>query len=352
MPLFAPPLKGSELFPTGRLKMPRWKMPLRAKLIANPGSGKGLDSAGRIDQVTRYLEASGIQLDVELATHKKLATRIAKRAVMDGYNLIIAMGGDGTISAVIRGIGRSKVFLGIIVAGTMNDIGKSLGIPADLKEACALIASGHTRKLDLGQVKTKNKEKSYFFMVTAIGLHATLDPLFKSVPKGNISSLGEVVTTLLNYDTKSKVLLTLDDESKIEVQTMGVTIANLPLAGMNNLVAPDASPEDGLLDISVYQNFSKAELLAYFAHTANQGETKDGKLQRYRARKIKVKALPKMDVTADGVKLGQGTVRIKVCPGALRVIAPEPGTGVERPRRGAADELPTPLPISPSNAIS
>ena len=108
-------------------------------------------------------------------------------------------------------------------------------------------------------------------------------------------------------------------------------VSNVPLIGPNMLVDPDASMEDGLLDVSVYPNFSKAELLAYFAKLMNESNTDDGKIQRYRARKLKIKASPKLEVMADGVMLGKGKVKIKVLPGALRVIAPEVGTGAEKP---------------------
>jgi len=113
---------------------------------------------------------------------------------------------------------------------------------------------------------------------------------------------------------------------------MLVTVANTPLIGLKNLVAPDASMEDGLLDIAVYPDFSKAELLNYFAKIAHEGSTPNGTIQRYRARKIKVKTSPKLDVAAEGIILGKGTARIKILPGALRVIAPEPGTGAEKPQ--------------------
>ena len=76
--------------------------------------------------------------------------------------------------------------------------------------------------------------------------------------------------TFLKFDSKPTVFLTLDDESKIEVETMLVTIANTPIIGLKNLVAPDASMDDGLLDIAVYPNFSKAELLSYFAKSAHE----------------------------------------------------------------------------------
>lgn len=308
---------------------------IRVKLIANPGAGDVSKAAARIEQVKRYLSDDGLKVDVALAKPKKEAIPIARKAVKDGYDVVIAMGGDGTLGAVIRGIAGAKVKLGIIAAGTENNIARSLGIPEDLKEACALIASGHTRKLDLGQVSTRQRKKFYFFMVTAIGLTATLYPQISGVPEGNWAGIKDAVMTILKFKSKPTVFLTLDDESKIEVETMLVTVANTPLTGVKNLVAPDASMEDGLLDIAVYPGFSKADLLNYFVRSAHEGVAPDERIQRYKARKIKVKTSPKLDVAAEGILLGKGTARIKVLPGALRVIAPEPGSGAEKPQEEA-----------------
>ncbi len=316
------------------------------KLIANPGSGKMLASPKILEQVTQYLLDYGVDLDVALAHPTKEAVLIAKKAVKSGYSSVIAMGGDGTISAVIRGLAGSKVHLGIIAAGTENDIATSLGIPEDLKEACALIASDHTRDLDLAQISTKEKKKFIFFMVTTVGLTSTLYPDIKDVPHGDLSNIKDAVLNFLQAKPNPKVFLTLDDESKIEVETMLVTVANTPVIGAKNLVAPDASTEDGLLDIAVYPNFDKAELLAYFAKSAHERVTPDGKIQRYRARKIKIKTDPKLDIAAEGILLGKGKAKIKVLPHALKVIAPEPGAGAEKPQSAVAmEELPAPVSI-------
>jgi diacylglycerol kinase (ATP) len=315
--------------------MPKKNKPVRVKLIANPGAGDVSEAASRIEQVMQYLADEGLKVDLALAHPKRGAIPIAKKAVKDGYDVVIAMGGDGTIGVVIRGIAGSKVKLGIIPAGTENDIARSLGIPEDLKEACALIATGHTRKLDLGQISTKKRKKFYFFMVSAIGLTATLYPEISEVSEGKFGSIKDAVMTLLKFKTNPTVFLTLDDESKIEVETMLVTVANTPVSGAKNLVAPDASMEDGLLDIAVYPGFSKADLLGYFVKSANEGSTPDGRIQRYQARKIKVKSSPKLDVAAEGIILGKGTAWIKVLPGALRVLAPEPGAGAEKPQEEA-----------------
>jgi len=323
--------------------MSKKNKPVRAKLIGNPGAGNVLESASRIEQVRGYLEENGLKVDVALAHPKYKAIPIVRKAIKDGYDVVIAMGGDGTLGAVIRGIGRSKMRLGIIAAGTENDIAKSLGIPEDLKEACALIATGHTRKLDLGVISTRKQKKFYFFMVSAIGLTATLYPEISQVPEGKLAGIKDAVKTLLKFNPKPKVYLTLDDESKIEVETMLVTIANTPVSGAKNLVAPDASLEDGLLDIAVYPNFSKAELLSYFIKSANVSSTSDGRIQRYRARKIKVETSPKLDVAAEGTLLGKGSARIKVLKHALWVIAPDPGVGAEKTQEEAAKEVVEPV---------
>ena len=326
----------------------------RAKLIANPGAGDGKNISAQLEEVVHCLSAYGMGLDIALAQPVEEAFPIAKKAVNKGYSTVIGMGGDHTITAVARGLAGSQTRLGIIPAGTQNDIAASLGIPEDLNEACAIIASGNTRTLDLGQVNIKGRKKFIFFMVTAIGLTATIYPDIKDVPHGDFSDIKDAILTFLEFKTNPKVYLTLDDESKLEVETMLITVANTPLVGVKNLVAPNASMEDGLLDIAVYPNFSKAELLAYFAKTAHERVTADEKIQRYQARKIKIKASPKLDVAAEGTLLGKGTARIKALPGALHVIAPEEKAAREQPEQ--MEELL--VPVSPSieatqrNAVS
>jgi diacylglycerol kinase family enzyme len=160
-------------------------------------------AASRFEQVTSFLKEAGVKVDVAFARPKKEAIPIAQKAVKDGYDVVIAMGGDGTIGAVIRGIAGSKARLGIIPAGTENDIARSLGIPEDLKEACAIIASGHTRKVDLGSITTKDRKNHYFFMMIAIGLTATLYPMVNDVPNGKFGGVMEAIKTKSHSESDS-----------------------------------------------------------------------------------------------------------------------------------------------------
>ena len=327
--------------------MSKKNKPIRVKLIANPGAGKVSDSANNLKLVAGYLKKNGLKVDVAFARPKEEAIPIARRAIKDGYKIVIAMGGDGTIEAVMRGLVGSKVRLGIVPVGTENNIAKSLGISGDLKEACALIASDNTLKLDVGQVTTSKGKKFVFFEMATVGLSAAIYPDAVKVVGGKLSRIKDAALTLIHQETNPSVFLTINDESKIEVETMLVTIANTPISGAKNMVAPEASMEDGLLDIAVYPGFSKAELMNYFFKSSDEGVIPDGRIQRYRANKIKVKTSPKMDIAAEGIIIGKGSAWIKVIPAGLRVIAPKIGKGAEKTPKQTTKKLPSPVsPVS------
>jgi diacylglycerol kinase (ATP) len=317
--------------------------PLSVKLITNPNSGKALEAPSLVEQAVRCLSDHGIKVDVAFGSPQEESTIIAQRAVEEGYKTIIAMGGDGTIGAVIRGIAGADITLGIIASGTMNDIATSLGIPEDVEEACALIAKGDTRKLDLGVIKTSGNKKFYFFMVTAIGLTAALFPDLEKAVKGRPSKLIDAIETLTHYKPNPKITLTFDKDSKINVKTMLVTVTNTPLIASKNLVAPDASMQDGLFDISVFPDFSKTHVMSYFARTADEHLIPDGKLQRFRASTVKIKSEDNLEIAADGISLGKGTAVIKMRHGALRVFAPVVGSGAEKSNEQKLSELDAPL---------
>ncbi len=304
---------------------------LYAMLIANPGAGQIKKQESLMVDVAQHMVDHGIQVDVALAHPIKEATRAARKAVKNGYDIIIAMGGDGTLGAVMRGMVGAKTRLGIIPAGTSNDFALSLGIPEDIKVACDVITAGKTRKLDLGRLRTNKTDRFDFFMVTTVGIVSTVFPMIKNVPEGEYSHITDALKTLFKFNSTPTVFLTLDDQPEIKVETMLVTITNTPLIGLHNLVAPDASLQDGLLDIAVYPGFSKAELLAYFARTAGEKSPSDDKVQRYRASKIKIKTSPKLDIAAEGLMMGKGKAWIKALPAAIRIFVPETGIHVEKP---------------------
>lgn len=318
---------------------------LKAKLIANPGSGTASDRGKMLEQVARTLKGLGMKVDVVIAKPKEKTIPIARKAVKDGYKVIIAMGGDDTIEAIIRGIAGSKVRLGMIPVGTANNLAKGLGIPDDVEKACEIIAKGKIRKLDMGEVRVGKGKKMPFFELVMVGIGAAVypDALHVSKGRGGFASIKGAVQTVMAQESHPKVTLKINGESSITVETMLAIVSNVPLIGPNMLVDPNASTEDGLLDVSVYPNFSKAELLTYSTKVMNKIGIDDGKIQRYRARKVTIKSKPKLEAMADGVMLNKGKVKIKVHPGTLRVFAPKVGTGVEKPPAETGADLPAPI---------
>ena len=313
---------------------------IRVKLIVNPGAGNASEAANNLKLVTGYLKKNGLKADVARAKPKAKATPLARKAVKDGYKIVVAMGGDGTVEAVMRGMVGSKTRLGIVPAGIENNIAKSLGIPANLEEACALIATKKTRKLDVSQVKTGKGKSFAFFEMAGVGLSAAMYPVVNKAVAEEPSGIQDVVPTPMQEETRPKVILTLDDNTKIELDALLVMVSNTPVFGKKFLVAPNASLQEGYLDISVYQNFSKTELSEYYARMKDGGYSGNGKILRYQARKLKVRSLPRLKVMADGIELGKGTVTIKMRSGALRVIAPKKSLSMENPPKDEVIPVP------------
>ena len=110
------------------LRMSKKEKSIRAKLIANPGAVRPEQTASNLQLAIRYLKKNGIKVDVALAKPKEEATPLAKQAVKEGYKLVVAMGGDGTLEAVICSMVESKARLGIMPTGIQNNIAKSMGV--------------------------------------------------------------------------------------------------------------------------------------------------------------------------------------------------------------------------------
>jgi diacylglycerol kinase family enzyme len=293
---------------------------IRVKLIANPGAGKTSDTANNLKMATEYLERIGLKADIALAKPKEKITLITQRAIKKGYKIVIAMGGDGTTQAVMRGMIDSKARLGIIPIGVDNFIAKRLGIPQELEEACSLIASNNTLKLDIGKVKTSECKKSVFFEMVTLGLASVIYPDTNKVAKSILSVKKDPAAVSAKQENTPMVSFTLDDKPNIDIETMVVMVCNTTDLAKKKITSSDNSPQEGPLDIMVFPDFGRTEILRYFTEESDRGYSGKKKVQHYQASKLKIKTSPKLDIMVDGVALGKGTLTIKVLKKALRVI--------------------------------
>lgn len=310
------------------------------KLIFNPNAGPGDGNpSARLDDIVDRLTGLGFRVDVTLSPRKK-ARAAARKALKQGYKTIAVMGGDGTIEAVAAALVGTKTRLAILPNGTYNNLAKSLGVPENLDDACALLKESPVQKIDVGRVKGR-KGKMYFFEQVGLGLTAAIFPEIGDVDDVNLQNLTAAVKTFLGYKAPH-VTLTLDGENTLEVDTLLVALSNAPAFGPTFLQAPGASMDDGLLEISLYPGFSKAELLAYFAAIMDGGVSSDDRVQRYRARKVVIKTDPPQEAVADNILLGEGSkFKARILRRALRVIAPPTG-GLAHDTPPKKEQLPAP----------
>lgn len=316
----------------------------QAQLIFNPSSGRNdADNAARLAQIVNSLRAHGIEPRIGLKTSGKAAVTLAHDAVEAGAPLLIVAGGDGTIEDVAAQLVGSQTPLGIIPIGTMNNLSKSLGIPLDIDGACALIAMGTTRHIDIGRVRANDSpENEYFLECAGVGLSAIGALAGQAFEKHRWRTLPRALRSL--FDTKLDTMLIELDGTVIEASTRIVTVSNAPYMGSNLLLAPGAKMDDGFLDVCLYDHMGNAALGSHFVEAASPHPHH---VKIVRARKIKITAgdpvLSNSDLTINTAKR---VVEIDLLPGAVLMIVGN-GIGLSLPVE-SAPALMKPAPGAPS----
>jgi YegS/Rv2252/BmrU family lipid kinase len=307
---------------------------IRAKLIFNLEAGKSGDSPVQLTEILSQLQDHDIITEVYVAKNNTIVKQAVKRAAADGTELIIAAGGDGTITRVATAIIETSLVLGIIPTGTRNNLAVSLGIPSSIPDAVAILRAGKKVQVDVGKANLDG-ETHWFFEALSMGLMSETHSAADDVQKGDLSRVGELVSTIVS-STPSQVDLKLDDEKMHHEESVHVVlVANMPYIGANLHIAPDVSFSDNLLDVFLFSDMTKAQLITTAIRSA--AGPLDDSVKHFRARKIKITATPDMAITADGKNLDKGTLKIKAVPAALSVMA---GTSRGRgPKRAEVAEL-------------
>ncbi len=291
------------------------------RLIFNPKSGL-LKKVATLDEVVEMLRRHGLQAEVTVKTSGKVARAAAKAAAENKEELVIAAGGDGTIEDVATQLVESETTLGILPIGTRNNLARELGVPLDLDHACALLAAGITRKIDIGRVRAgAGSDVEYFLESAGIGLSAIVLPAGQELRKGRLARLPRALRKLFEFKPNA-VEVELDNGDRILANSSLVTVSNAPLLGMNYMVAPDAKMDDGLLEIAVYDGMTATDLTAYFLKTTEGRRAYDPNIHFYRSRQAVIRSNQAMPVATDGAALPEETkvLEIDVVLGGIRAI--------------------------------
>ncbi len=301
----------------------------KARVICNPSSGGGSYDPDEIRNELHGMDVDWVQTQ---------GPGDAVEAAQDWREgLLLVAGGDGTINDAVNGLGKAgfpeDVTLGILPAGTGNDLAATLEIPKDADLAEDIIRQNRVRILDVARVRSEGVGERFFINVATGGLGAEISDATEGEFKkrwGKLSYLRASLEVAKDFDVR-ELTLYLDGEER-NVRAVNVVVGNCRYAGGGWLAAPKANPEDGLLDVVIIEKLGLADVLQLAPQSLARSDylDKEGVFSA-RAKEIRVETQPPgLEFTADGEVIGDEPAEFSVIPSALKVIVgpeyvPEPG---------------------------
>lgn len=291
-------------------------MKLRARVILNPIPWEKHVRDG-LAPLLSTLEDGGIRCDVSFTRMTEAMTESVAQAVHERYDLVIAGGGDGTISEVASGLVGTGIPLGIIPCGTFNNIATSLGLPPrDHHRAATIILAGKTRDIDVGKVNGY-----YFFEAAGVGLDASIFPIGEEIKGGHYYKLFEASRRFLMYHP-AEMSIVLDNTREVTVQAPMVVVANGPYYGSAFNIAPEAVMDDGVFSVVIFETCTRLEVARYFAATSGRRKSSLPCISTYRASQVEIKSDTPLPAHADGRPIGTAPLSLQTIHKRLRVIVP------------------------------
>ncbi len=245
------------------------------------------------------------------------ATEIAKTAIENGADIIVASGGDGTVNEVAIALVDTDIPMGILPAGSGNGLARCLGISMSYALALRTIIRGNTKLMDVATVNDK-----IYTSIAGIGFDAFVAQKFaESSIRGMISYMQIILNEFSGYKPVT-YNLTIDGEN-FEKQALMIVFANSNQFGFNTRIAPNASVDDGFLDICVVRKMPVAQLLNVGYHTMRGTLGNTGFVEYFRGKEINISNIHNPLMNIDGEpKILESPVSIKIKPLCLRVIVP------------------------------
>ncbi len=300
------------------------------KVIANPAAGRGTAEKA-IPKVQQILKNYGLDFDIVLTERPWHAADLSREAAGEGYDVVVAMGGDGTVNEVLNGLieartkNNSGPTLGVLCAGGGNDFAYSVSIPRDLKSGCAVLARGRKRTIDIGKITSDTSLHSrYFGNGIGIGFDAIVDFETLKMKKlhGFISYAVAAFKVLFLYYKAPTVRMEYNGETITQPSLM-ISVMNGQRMGGGFKMAPEAEPDDGQFDLCIAGTASRARILGLIFHFLRGTQAGKKPIKTDRAPHIRVTAekgvLP-AHVDGEIFSMENCLLDIILLPGELEVI--------------------------------
>jgi len=293
--------------------------PRRVLLLVNPTSGRG--RATQIaSQALNVLRDNGITAQSHVGSSAADITAAARAGVAAGVDTLVAVGGDGTLHAVLPAVVESTAALGLLPCGTGDDAARALGIPrGDADRAIAALVDGAGRATDVGVALTADGQTHYFVTVLSCGFDSCVNERANLMtwPRGQARYLRAIVAELGAF---KPVPFSIGVDA-VDVSTTGMLVAvgNGPSYGGGMKVCPSAKADDGELAVTVLGEVPTRTFLRVFPRVFSGSHVSHPSVKTYTGTTVRVDA-PGMVAYADGERLGPVPVEVSLLPGAIRVL--------------------------------
>jgi diacylglycerol kinase (ATP) len=285
---------------------------LNLLIIFNPNAAHGR-SARKLAAIKAKFKSLGIQTIFKPTTHPGHGTELVADTDLSGFDGLVAAGGDGTIFEVLNGLYRhpkpARIPLGLLPIGTGNAFARDLGLnPGAWSDAIDMLHRGRTRQVDVGHVKSA--DRSYYFL-NIVGMGFTVDA---GMSAQKLKFLGNTAYTLATLwqvlKLKSYPLVLELDGREIRNDNVFITISNTRYTGTHFLIAPDASIDDGLFDVTILESLPRLRLLKLFPTIYEGRHVEYQEVSTCKASRINIHSPKAMLLGPDGELTGRSPAEI------------------------------------------
>jgi YegS/Rv2252/BmrU family lipid kinase len=285
-------------------------------LIVNPNAGGGR-TAKALPQVEQALQQHGLDFRVELTTSIDHAMELTKGAAERG-EVAVGYGGDGLVGAVAHALRGTDGVLGVLPGGRGNDFARKLGIPREPLPAVEILAHADPRTVDVAEVDGRT-----FLGIASYGFDSDCQDVANAtkVVKGQLVYVYSALRVLSAW-RPARLTFAADGGEERAISGYAVAACNSGVFGGGMALAPDASLDDGLMDVVLTKEASKLAYLRGLPKVFKGTHLDDPNVELFRARELRVDAERPFRIYADGDPIGRTPATIRAVPGALRVLAP------------------------------
>jgi diacylglycerol kinase (ATP) len=294
--------------------------PLGRSLMAihNPRAGGG-GYRRDLPLMLDALRGLGYEVDDRETRGVGDATALALVAVAEGFDVVCAIGGDGTVNEIINGLVGSDIPLAIVPTGTVSVLAMELGIPLDPPDAVRLLDIGAVSSIDLGKANER-----YFGLMAGVGMDAAVVASINPIMKRALKEAAFAIQGAANYFTREEPRIRVTAAERTVEGYFAVFGNSSNYAGTFG-ITPLADMRDGLLDVCVLKDKSFLSTASYWTAALLNAHVRHPKVEYFRTRKAEVVTVEdgkEVLVQTDGEVAGRLPLTCEVVPGALRVIVP------------------------------